>query len=92
MRIATPYSSFAGAALFAQASRVFKTWDPNKADDYLKRAVRAYDYAVKHSDENGSRYCRGWARKRPTMIRHSASMVLCGRTDVFDHRRQKIPR
>jgi endoglucanase len=51
MRQVTPYSSFAGAALFAQASRVFKTWDPNKSDDYLKRAVRAYDYAVKHSDE-----------------------------------------
>ena len=51
MRKVTPYSSFAGAGIFAQAARVFKDYDPDKADDYLKRAVRAYDYAVLHKDE-----------------------------------------
>lgn len=51
MRKVTPYSSFAAAGVFAQAARVFKPYDTDKAGDYLDRAIRAYDYAVRHKDE-----------------------------------------
>lgn len=51
MKKVTPYSSFAGAAVFAQASRVFRDIDSDKADEYLVRARRAYKYAIDHIDE-----------------------------------------
>jgi len=51
MRKVTPYSSFAGAGLFAQAARVFKSFDRQRSDNYLQRAKDAYTYAVAHKDE-----------------------------------------
>lgn len=51
MQKVTPYSSFAGAAIFAQAARVFKPFDKQKSDKFLKRAETAYRYAINHYDE-----------------------------------------
>ena len=51
MRKATPYTSFCGAAVFAQAARIFKAFKPEHADKYLSRARAAYAYAVKHKDQ-----------------------------------------
>jgi len=51
MRKVTPYSSFAGAGLFAQAARLFKPFDSVCAENYLKRAKAAYRYACNHRDE-----------------------------------------
>ncbi|MDZ7724183.1 MAG: glycoside hydrolase family 9 protein [candidate division KSB1 bacterium] len=51
MRKVTPYSSFAAAGLFAQASRVFLHFDTQRANRYLQRARDAYYYAVHHSHE-----------------------------------------
>jgi endoglucanase len=51
MRKVTPYFSFGAAAAFAQAARVFKPYDAARADRYLKRALRAYAYAVSHTNE-----------------------------------------
>lgn len=45
LRKVTPYSSYAGAALFAQAARVFREFDIDKSDDYLQRALRAFNWA-----------------------------------------------
>lgn len=50
LRKATPYSSFAGAGLFAKAARVFRPYDSNKADEYLSRAIRAYNWAIDNYD------------------------------------------
>ncbi len=52
MRKVTPYSSFAGAGLFAQAARVFRPFDSTRADKYLERAEAAYQYAYTHRDES----------------------------------------
>ncbi len=51
MRKVTPYSSFAGAGLFAQAARLFKPFDSVCANNYLERAKAAYEYAYNHRDE-----------------------------------------
>ena len=51
MRKVTPYSSFAGAGLFAQAARLFKPFDSICARNYLERAKAAYQYACNHRDE-----------------------------------------
>lgn len=51
MKKVTPYSSFAGAAVFAQAARVFRDIDSDKSKEYLVRARRAYKYAIDHIDE-----------------------------------------
>lgn len=51
MKKVTPYSSFAGAAVFAQAARVFRDIDKNRAENYLTRAKRAYKYALDHVNE-----------------------------------------
>jgi len=51
MRKVTPYSSFAGAGLFAQAARLFKPFDSVCANNYLECAKAAYQYAYNHRDE-----------------------------------------
>jgi len=51
MRKVTPYSSFAGAGLFAQAARLFKPFDSVCANNYLERAKAAYQYAYNHRGE-----------------------------------------
>jgi endoglucanase len=51
MRKATPYSTFCGAAVFAQAARVFEKVDPAHAAKFLERARAAYQYAVAHKNE-----------------------------------------
>lgn len=51
MKKVTPYSSFCGAAIFAQASRVFKEIDIQLSNNFLVRAERAYDYAIRHEHE-----------------------------------------
>jgi endoglucanase len=50
MRKATPYTTFSGAAIFAQAARVFEPYAPKRADKFLERAKAAYAYAVKHRE------------------------------------------
>ncbi len=51
MRKATPYTSFIGSAVFAQAARIFAPFHQKKADIFLKRSVAAYKWAVKHRKE-----------------------------------------
>ena len=51
MRKVTGYFSFSAAAAFAQAARVFKPFDAERAGRYLDRARRAYAYAVAHTNE-----------------------------------------
>ncbi|MCD6416649.1 MAG: glycoside hydrolase family 9 protein [Planctomycetes bacterium] len=51
MRKVSAYFSFSACAAFAQAARLFKPFDQERAARYLRRAERAYAYAVAHKDE-----------------------------------------
>lgn len=59
MRKVTGYFSFCAAAAFAQAARVFKPFDPARAQKYLQRARDAYAYAVDHANEPQPTYSVG---------------------------------
>ncbi len=50
MRKASPYSSLCGAAIFAQAARIFQKFDPEHAANLLNRSKAAYAWAEKNKE------------------------------------------
>jgi len=62
MRKATPYTTYCGAAAFAQAARIFSDFDPEKSKDFARRARAAYDWAEAHREQS-------WDPENPHVMR-----------------------